>query len=92
MSTVAGQATAGGRHETPNGLLLRSDIRRLFDRGYVTVTPDHRFRVSRKLKEDFHNGEEYMQLAGSELWVPPAVEDRPNREFLEWHADAVFRG
>jgi len=82
----------GGRHETANGLLLRSDIHRLFDRGYVTVTPDHRFRVSRRLKEDFHNGEEYMQLADSELWIPRAAEDRPNREFLEWHADSVFRG
>ncbi len=84
--------TQGGRHETTNGLLLRSDIHRLFDRGYVTVTPDHRFRVSRKLKEDFDNGEEYMQLAGSELWIPRAAEDQPNREFLEWHADTVFRG
>lgn len=84
--------TEGGRHETANGLLLRSDIHRLFDRGYVTVTPDHRFRVSRKLKEDFHNGEEYMQLAGSELWLPRATQDRPNREFLQWHGDAVFRG
>jgi putative restriction endonuclease len=48
--------------------------------------------VSRKLKADFHNGEEYMQLAGSELWLPRAAEDRPNREFLEWHADTVFIG
>jgi putative restriction endonuclease len=82
----------GGQHETANGLLLRSDLHRLFDRGYVTVTPDHRCRVSRKLKADFHNGEEYMQLAGSELWLPRAAEDRPNREFLEWHADTVFIG
>ena len=81
----------GGQHETTNGILLRSDIHRLFDRGYVTVTPDHRCRVSRKLKEDFHNGEEYMHLAGTELWAPHAAEDRPSREFLEWHADTVFR-
>jgi putative restriction endonuclease len=82
----------GGRHETANGLLLRSDIHRLFDRGYVTVTPDHRFRVSRQLKADFHNGQEYVRLAGSELWLPHAADDRPDREFLEWHADTVFRG
>jgi hypothetical protein len=62
------------------------------NRGYVTVTPDHRCRVSRKLRDDFHNGEECMQLAGNELWIPPAATDRPNREFLEWHADTVFRG
>jgi len=82
----------GGQHETTNGILLRSDLHRLFDRGYVTVTPDHRVRVSRKLRDDFHNGEEYMQLAGSEFWVPHAAEDRPCRELLEWHGDTLFRG
>jgi hypothetical protein len=39
-----------------NGLLLRSDIHRLFDKGYVTVTPDHHFEVSRRLKDDFETG------------------------------------
>lgn len=81
----------GGQHETTNGILLRSDLHKLFDKGYLTVTPDHRCRVSRKLKDDFHNGEEYMQLAGSELWVPHAPDDRPRREFLEWHADTLFK-
>ena len=32
-----------GRHEVTNGLLLRSDIHRLFDLGYVTVTSANRF-------------------------------------------------
>ena len=82
----------GGQHETANGILIRPDLHRLFDRGYVTVTPDHCCRVSRKLRDDFHNGEEYMQLAGTELWVPYAAEDRPRREFLEWHADTDSRG
>jgi putative restriction endonuclease len=29
----------GGTHDVSNGLLLRADLHRLFDRGYVTVTP-----------------------------------------------------
>ena len=33
----------------------------------------------------------YYQFAGSELWVPDSHSDRPNREFLEWHGDTVFR-
>lgn len=49
----------GGHHEPSNGLLFRSDIHRLYDRGYVTVTPDYRFRVSSRLKTDFDNGEPY---------------------------------
>jgi hypothetical protein len=48
--------TREGQHRIDNGLLLRSDLHALFDQGYVTVTPDHRVRVSRRLKDDFDNG------------------------------------
>ena len=40
---------AGGPHEVANGLLLRTDIHRLFDLGYVTVSEDRRFEVSHRL-------------------------------------------
>jgi len=43
----------GGAHALSNGLLLRADIHRLYDAGYVTVTPDYRFRVSHDLADDF---------------------------------------
>lgn len=45
----------GGSHEASNGLLLRRDLHSLFDAGYVTVTPRHRFVVSRRIK-DSDNG------------------------------------
>jgi len=82
----------GGQHQVDNGLLLRSDVHTLFDRGYVTVDADFQFRVSRRLKADFDNGEHYFQLQGKKIWVPSHVRDQPNREFLEWHADTVFLG
>ncbi len=82
----------GGTHRIDNGLLLRSDIHRLFDSGYVSVAPDHRFLVSRKLKDDFENGDPYFPLAGQKIWLPQQSESRPRREFLEWHADTVFKG
>ena len=81
-----------GPHRVDNGLLLRSDIHALFDQGYVTVTPEHRFLVSRRLKTDFDNGEPYYPLSGKRIWLPRPDEDQPNREFLEWHADTVYRG
>ncbi|GIV04300.1 MAG: hypothetical protein KatS3mg015_3130 [Fimbriimonadales bacterium] len=81
---------AGGPHELSNGLLLRADIHRLFDRGYVTVTPDYRFRVSPRLEHEFHNGKIYYQLEGTELWLPERPEDRPAKERLERHNDEVF--
>ena len=38
----------GREHLVENGLLLRSDAHILFDRGYMTVTPEHRV-VSNRL-------------------------------------------
>ena len=82
---------AGGQHELTNGLLFRSDIHRLFDRGYVTVTPKLDFRVSRRLKTDFDNGEPYYPLEGAVAHLPARIENHPRRDFLEWHGDVVFR-
>jgi hypothetical protein len=31
-------------------------------------------------------------LNDSTIWLPKSSEARPNREFLEWHSDTVFRG
>lgn len=72
-----------GAHRIDNGLLLRSDVHTLFDRGCITVTPDRAIRVSRRLEKDFDNGEHYYQLEGSPIWRPSRAEDQPNREFLE---------
>ncbi len=82
----------GGAHEVPNGLLLRSDIHRLFDRGYVGVTPDRRFVVSKRLKDDFSNGRSYYPLHGQEIRMPARPEDHPSKEWLEWHLAERFRG
>jgi hypothetical protein len=45
-----------GPHEVRNGILLRADLHRLFDKGDVTVTPELRLEVSERLRKDFHNG------------------------------------
>ena len=52
----------GGAHEARNGLLLRRDIHSLFDAGYVTVTPNLRLEVSRRIREEFDNGRHYYAL------------------------------
>jgi putative restriction endonuclease len=82
-----------GPHEVANGLLLRTDIHRLFDAGYVTVSPeDLRFQVSRRLKDDYENGRTYYALHGTEIHMPHDQADKPGRSFLEWHASQRFRG
>ncbi len=57
---------AGGDHEITNGLLLRTDVHRLFDLGYVTVSGDGHFEVGRRLKEEFENGRHYYSMHGKQ--------------------------
>lgn len=82
----------GGEHRVDNGLLLRSDLHRLYDRGYVTVTPDYEFRVGDSLRADFNNGRSYYALSGSRIALPDNAVWLPSRERLEWHQQEVFRG
>ena len=49
-------------HEVANGLLLRADIHKLFDLGYVTVRPDLKFQVSDALRQDYSNGRIYSTI------------------------------
>jgi putative restriction endonuclease len=75
-----------------NGLALRADLHRLFDAGYVTVTPDYKVEVSRRLREEFDNGRIYYELHGKALVVTPPTEGlRPHRRALDWHATNIFR-
>jgi len=53
----------------------------------VTVSPELRFEVSRKIKQDFENGRDYYALRGRELWLPMAAGERPRAEYLTWHRD-----
>jgi putative restriction endonuclease len=82
----------GGEHRVDNGLLLRSDLHRLYDRGYVTVTPDHEFVVGQRLREEFRNGRSYYGLSGSRIQLPEHLDLQPDRERLEWHMREVYRG
>lgn len=81
----------GGEHRIDNGLLLRSDVHTLFDRGYLGVDPRHRLVVSPRLRAQFGNGEQFYARAGEPIAVPERRVDRPGRQFLEWHLDEVFK-
>lgn len=82
----------GGEHVLQNGLLLKRDIHALLDKGYVTVTTDYRFEVSRSIKEEFDNGKTHYALHGNHIGVPEDSFRRPSRENLIWHNEQVFRG
>lgn len=82
----------GGEHRVDNGILLRRDLHRLYDRGYVTVTPGHVFRVGNRLRDEFKNGRSYYALDGGAIAVPGDRQLRPSEELLEWHGREVFKG
>jgi putative restriction endonuclease len=77
-----------GPHTISNGLLLRSDMHKLFDSGYITITKDYKVEVSRRIKEEFENGREYYQFHGNALInLPHRDVDQPHEKFIEWHND-----
>jgi putative restriction endonuclease len=74
-----------GPHALANGILLRSDIHKLFDAGYITITKDHKIEVGKRIKEEYENGKEYYQFHGkSLLTLPNKMSDRPSESFIDW--------
>ncbi|MBM3649181.1 MAG: HNH endonuclease [Alphaproteobacteria bacterium] len=74
-----------GLHDVSNGLLLRRDLHALFDYHYITVTPDKRILVSKRIKQEFENGREYYAMHGKFIREPIRVDDRPSAEALRLH-------
>lgn len=82
-----------GPHQLSNGLLLRSDFHKLFDLGYITVSPELRVEVSSRIKEEWFNGKAYYRLHGERLATLPAQPwAHPSRQHLDWHNQNVYQG
>jgi putative restriction endonuclease len=84
--------SADGPHDVANGIVLRADLHRLFDKGYLTVTPERRLEVSSRLREDFSNGRSYYPLHGKSLRLPDTALHQPDPEHLRWHNEQVYLG
>jgi len=82
-----------GPHALSNGILLRSDIHKLFDTGYITITPELKVEVSKRIKEEFENGREYYQYHGKDfLYLPDSPQNKPNEKYIRWHNTNVYKG
>lgn len=84
--------SSSGPHALNNGILLRSDLHKLFDTGYITITNNYKIEISKRIKEEYENGKEYYQFHGKDLVVlPNNVVERPASQFIEWH-NGIFKG
>ena len=81
----------GGLLRVDNGLLMRADLRRLFDAGYLTLTAEYRVRLSPALDDAARQAAGWQELDDREIALPEAAHDRPRNEFLAWHRENVFR-
>ncbi|MDO8282772.1 MAG: HNH endonuclease [Thermodesulfovibrionia bacterium] len=80
-----------GPHSTMNGILLRSDLHKLFDLGYLTVTEDYNVEVSKRIKKEYENGREYYAFHGKKLInIPSNPLDLPSRQYIEWHNKEIY--
>lgn len=83
---------SSGPHAVSNGLLLRADLHKLYDEGYLTVTEDYRVEVSPALREEFNNGRIYYELHGKRLAsLPERAMERPAKGYLLWHNENVYK-
>ncbi len=81
-----------GPHQVQNGILLRSDIHRLFDLGYLTITPDHHVEVSKRIKEEYNNGKEYYRFHGQPLnTLPEHRKEQPDPGYIAYHNERIFQ-
>jgi putative restriction endonuclease len=81
-----------GGHDVQNGLLLRADFHRLFDAGLVSVTSDLRIKISKRIKEEWFNGQAYYRLDNNKLSVVPTNPSmRPDPDCLNWHYKNKFQ-
>lgn len=66
-----------------NGLLLRSDIHTLFDLGLLTITENHRVKLSPRAMMD----EGYSALDGVRIVLPKDEKQHPSSQALQRHRE-----
>jgi putative restriction endonuclease len=80
-----------GPHKISNGILLRSDLHKLYDLGYLAITEDFNVEVSKRIKEEYENGRDYYALHGKRLInLPENSFHFPSKEYLEWHNKEIY--
>jgi putative restriction endonuclease len=75
-----------------NGLCLNSIHDKAFDKGFITVTPDYKIKVSKyfdDFKKDLVVSDFFMKYEGKSITLPDKF--LPSKEFLEYHNLNIFK-
>lgn len=72
---------------TPNAIVLRADLFKLFSKGIITARYKDETTVVLEVSKNLAVGSasEYRQYDGKELFLPENRVDWPSKEFLDWH-------
>jgi len=76
-----------------NGICLSPLYDKAYDKGYIGITEKFEIVLSKELqkrhKEDYHQIH-FASLQGSKILMPKKY--YPNKEFLQYHMDKIFKG
>ena len=75
-----------------NGLCLNSIHDKAFDRGFITVTPDYKIKVSKyfdDFKKDIAIPEFFLKYENQSIMLPDKF--LPSKAFLDWHYTNLFK-
>lgn len=88
------ESTSQQKLNPENGICLSALYDKAFDKGFITISPDdYRVCLSSALYEyeKYDYFEKYfVNVKGNKLIMP--IEHRPNRDFLAYHRDNIFKG
>lgn len=78
--------------DVQNGIMLRTDIHKLFNEGYITFEykkSDLIAIVSKSIKDSFDDSY-YDKYNRKKLHLPEDLNLRPKKELIDWHRENVF--
>lgn len=85
-------ANENERLNPSNGICLSALYDKAFDKGYFTITSKYKLLLSPQLIK--HRNKDYYEMFFSKLKDASIIKPHkylPNKEFLEYHAEAIFK-
>jgi putative restriction endonuclease len=75
-----------------NGLCLNSIHDKAFDKGFITITPDYKIKLSRELidlKNENAVSDLFLKYQNQSIILPDKF--LPSKDFLDYHYNNIFK-